>query len=211
MVNRIAVYVEGGGRTSATRRPFRDGMCTFLGPVLSEVRRCRIGWQVIPCGGRRQAYDAFVDALKNEPDVFNVLLVDSEDPVEIEVSPWTHLNSRTADRWEQPAGTGDKRCQMMVACMEAWFLADPDGLRKHFGGDFDQTALPAAALAETRTKAQVNKALKQATRNTRAKEYRKIRDGAKLLGRISSVNVRRHCRWCDRLFKSLGEQIGAEI
>jgi len=211
VVNRIAVYVEGGGPTSATRRPFRDGMCTFLGSVLCEVRRRRIGWQVIPCGGRKQAYDAFVDALEKEPEVFNVLLVDSEDPIAITVPPWKHLAERPGDGWSEPAGTDEARCQMMVACMEAWFLADPVGLKKHFGGNFDIGKLPPANQAETRTKSDIDDALTKATRPTPAKEYQKIRDGAKLLEQVDPAEVRKHCKWCERLFHTLGGAIGVSV
>ena len=115
MVKSIAIYLEGGGDTAQTLEPFRKGMSAFLRPVVDQVRARRIKWRVIPCGGRKQAYDAFVDAVANEPGVFNVLLVDSEDPVEITVSPWTHLRCRPDDRWAKPAGTDDRRCQMNMA------------------------------------------------------------------------------------------------
>jgi len=95
--------------------------------------------------------------------------------------------------------------------MEAWFLADPAGLKRHFGGNFDSGKLPPANQAETRTKSDINDALKQATKGTKAKEYKKIRDGAKLLARVDSAEVRKHCRWCDRLFQVLAEAIGAAL
>ena len=164
---------------------------------------------MIPCGGRKQAYDAFVDALEKEPEVFNVLLVDSEDPIAITVPPWKHLAERPGDGWSEPAGTDEARCQMMVACMEAWFLADPAGLKKHFGGNFDTGKLPPADQAETRTKSDIDDALKKATSPTPAKEYRKIRDGAKLLEKVDPAEVRKHCKWCDRLFQTLSGAIGA--
>jgi len=211
MVKSIAIYVEGGGDTAQTLEPFRKGISTFLRPVVDQVRARRIKWRVIPCGGRKLAYDAFVDAVANEPGVFNVLLVDSEDPIEITVSPWSHLRTRQKDRWAQPAGTDDKRCQMMVACMEAWFLADPEGLSKHYGGNFDLTALPSPVHAETRTKTEINNALERATRNTKAKEYKKIRDGVRLLEKVDPNKVRVYCKWCDRLFKTLGVELGAAI
>lgn len=210
MVKSLAIYVEGGGNTPQTLDPFRRGISAFLNPVISVVRKKRLKWRVIPCGGRKQAYDAFCDAMLKEPDVFNVLLVDSEDPVSATGSPWKHLQNRQRDRWNKPADTGDSQCQMMVACMEAWFLADPEGLEKHYGSNFDSAKLPAANIAESLTTTQIKNALKQATRNTKAREYLKIRDGAKLLEKINSAKVRRHCKWCDRIFTTLQKAIGNE-
>ena len=40
--------------------------------------RRSIQWRPIICGGRQEAYEKFFDALVKEPQVFNVLLVDSE-------------------------------------------------------------------------------------------------------------------------------------
>lgn len=134
--------MEGGGDSAQTLDPFRRGMATFLRPVVEAIRQRRLRWRLIPCGGRRQAYDAFCDAVLNEPDVFNILLVDSEDPVAVTVSPWEHLKDRQGDQWSKPAGTKDEVCRMMVACMESWFIADPEGLRRHYGANFDMRKLP---------------------------------------------------------------------
>ena len=211
MVKSIAIYMEGGGNSSSTKDPIRRGMSAFLKLAVDAVREHRIRWRVVPCGGRKTAYDAFVDALANEPEVHNMLLVDSEDPIAITLAPWTHLRNRPGDGWRQPGGADDSRCQMMVACMEAWFLADPAGLKMHFRGNFDEGKLPAANLAETRTQADISDALRQATRNTKAKEYQKIRDGAKLLEKVDPAKVRKHCKWCERLFQTLGTVIGATL
>ncbi len=211
MVKDIAIYIEGGGDTAQTLDPFRRGMSAFLKPVVDRVRTHHIRWRVIPCSGRKPTYDAFVDALNNEPDVFNVLLVDSEDPVPITVSPWKHLKERKGDKWDKPADVDDTRCQMMVVCMEAWFLADPAALKKHYGSNFDVGKLPTANLAESCTKEDINKALKQATRDTKAKEYRKIRDGARLLEKANLSEVRKHCKWCDRLILALSKAIGEKV
>jgi hypothetical protein len=208
VVNDIAIYVEGGGDTAQTLDPFRRGMSAFLKPVVDKVRRLRIRWRIIPCGGRQQAYNAFVDALANEPEVFNLLLVDSEDPVSISVSPWEHLKGRVGDKWDKPAGADDSHCQMMVACMEAWFLADPSALKKHFGGKFNEKALPSADRAELSIKEIINESLKKATKPTPASEYQKIRDGAKLLATVNPVEVRSQCKWCERLFETLEKAIG---
>jgi hypothetical protein len=211
VVTDIAIYVEGGGDTAETLNPFRRGMSAFLKPVVDAVRERGIRWRLIPCGGRSLAYDAFVDALANEPDVFNILLVDAEEPVTIAVAPWDHLKNRKGDKWDTPAGADDKQCQMMVACMEAWFLADPAALKKHFGGNFDSGKLPPANQAETRTKSNINDALAKATTPTPAKQYRKFRDGAKLLEKLDPAVVRKHCKWCERLFQTLAEAIGTTV
>jgi len=211
MTTSIAVYVEGGGDTPQTLTAFRTGMSAFLKPVVDVVRQKRMRWRMIPCGGRKQTYDAFVDALEKEPDVLNILLVDSEDPIAITVPPWEHLKKREGDKWDKPASADDARCHLMVACMEAWFLADPAGLRRHFGGNFDIAKLPPVNQAETRTRSDINDALTKATRATPAKEYRKIRDGVKLLERVDPVVVRKHCKWCERFFQALGAAIGATV
>lgn len=207
MIKRIALYVEGGGNTPATLATFHRGMSRFFQPLVDEVRHRRIGWRVIPCGGREQTFKAFVDALRHEPEVFNVLLVDAEEPVAAGATPWGHLAAHGG--WTCPDGADDARCHLMVVTMEAWFLADPDALKKHFGGNFDASKLPPANQAESRPKRVIEDALRQATRGTKAGEYRKIRDGAKLLEAVDPAVVRRHCKWCDRLFTDLGQAIGA--
>lgn len=211
MIREIAIYVEGGGSTGQTLIPFRTGMLAFLKPFMDEVRRRRIRCNVVACGGRQEAYDAFVNKLRREPEVYSVLLVDAEEPVAKDASPWTHLAGRKGDHWACPEGADDARCHLMVVTMEAWFLADPDTLKDHFGGNFDEKKLPPANQAETRPKHVIEDALRQATRNTKAGEYKKIRDGAKLLEKIDPAVVRKHCKWCDRLFTGLGEAIGAKL
>jgi len=209
----ISIYFEGGGKGDASSMSaMRQGMSRFLLSGIGEVRG-KARWKVIPCAGRTQTYNAFINALETDAATINILLVDSEDPVKFtnDPRPWEHLTKRIGDQWKQPRGVDHDRCQLMVACMEAWFLADPAGLKKHYGGNLDTAKLPAANLAESRTRADINDALQKATKNTKAKEYQKIRDGAKLLEKVNSAEVRKHCKWCERLFMDLGKAIGAKI
>ena len=207
----IAIYVEGGGDgrgKGGAAAQFRIGMSAFLGSVKTAARSKRIHWRVVACGARKAAYDSFIDACQREPETFNVLLVDSEEPVPITVNPWAHLRNRPDDKWSQPGGGEDRQCQLMVACMEAWFLADPAALRGHYGGSFDARKLPPVERAESRTKADIFSALKKAAQNTPAGGYEKIRDGARLLEKVDSGEVRKYCPWCERLFATLEEAVG---
>ena len=210
MVTEIAIYLEGGGPTSATMTPFRQGMSGFLKPIVELVRKRRIKWKIIPCGGRSEAYKYFCDALTNEPEVFNVLLVDSE-TLPVAALPWDHLSQREGDLWKKPVGVTDDNCHLMAACMEAWIITDRDALKKHFKKGFDESKLPMPQYAEATEKAVIADSLDKATKNTTAGAYKKIHDGAKLLLLIDPAVVRQHCKWCDRLFVILASKIGENI
>jgi len=95
----------------------------------------------------------------------------------------------------------------MVVCMEAWFLADPAAVRRHFGPHTRANALPGPELAESRTKDAIARALDKAAAPTKARVYKKIRDGAKILAFLDPSLVRKHCLWCERLFMALGQAI----
>ena len=221
MVSEIAIHLEGGGNTSETLAPFRQGMSAFLKPVVDEVRKRKIRWRVIPCGGRKEAFDSFCDALKNEPGAFHVLLVDAEEP--ITKSPWEHLKARVGDQWDKPAKATDEHCHLMIVTMETWFLADPVAVREFFKlkKGFDASALPAVppiptppklpTVLETMSKSSVNAVLKRATRNTVDEQYEKIRHGAKLLAMVDPDLVRQQCPACDRLFKTLATAMETTI
>jgi hypothetical protein len=221
MVTSIAIHLEGGGNSEATISPFRQGMSTFLQPIVTAARTRGIRWRIIPYGGRSQAFKYFCDAIKNERDVFHVLLVDAE--VALTASPWKHLKSRVGDAWKKPENVTESQCQLMVVMMETWFLADPDAVKeflKHTKG-FDRDALPPApplptppklaTVLESMSKAKVSEILAKATRDTKTEHYEKIKHGAKLLGKIDSQRVRQQCPSCDRLFRTLADAMGTTI
>lgn len=203
MNREIVIYVEGGGPGGTGRAAFRRGMSEFIKPVIARTGKKGVRWQVIARGGRRETYDAFAHALTENPECYNILLVDSEEAGADMNFPWKHLLNRKGDGWKRPVSATDEQCHMMVVCMEAWFLADPDGLVRHFGSHFDKSKLPPADRAENTGKDAICAALTKATKDTPAKEYKKIRDGAKLLGKIDPEKVKAHCAWCDRLFNTL--------
>lgn len=145
----VKLYVEGGGDTASLRKACREGFAKFLQKAGLEGRMPR----VVACGSRANAYDSFCTAVFNGEAA--MLLVDSEEPVISDAEPgdankpeswlpWLHLQQRRGDGWNKPPGSNDLQCHLMVQCMESWFLADRDAIKKFFGQGFSENSLPAA-------------------------------------------------------------------
>ena len=143
--------------------------------------------------------------MRSHPDAINVLLVDSEGPVNHE-SPWEHLRNRKEDGWTNP-GCEDRQCHLMVQCMESWLVCDPEKLAGYYGQGFRETALPRHADLESVAKEQVFRSLKEATRSTKKGAYHKTRHAPEILERVRAQKVRAKAPACDRLFVVLTEEI----
>ena len=182
----IRVYVEGGGDSNQLRRQCRNGFREFFSKAGLEGHMPR----VVACGSRQRAYDQFCAAIDEaETDSFIVLLVDSETAVAASDSPWKHLKKR--DNWTQPSAAADDSAQLMVQCMEAWFVADRQSLSAYFGNDFKAAALPARDDVEAIAKRDLEPVLKQATRSCSKGKgtYRKGRHSFDLLGCLDPSKV----------------------
>ncbi len=180
----VTVFVEGGGDTRELRSRCRKGFSKFFLRAGLENRMPRI----VACGGRDKAYDKFRHSLDTSvDDHIAILLVDSEERVGRRGRPWSHLQRRDKE-WKQPPGATDDQAQLMVQCMEAWFLADRECLAKFFGGDFTQEALPGGSDIEGIAKEDVMAGLKKATRHCR-KPYHKGRHSFVLLEKIDPKKV----------------------
>jgi Domain of unknown function (DUF4276) len=131
-----------------------------------------------------------------------VLLVDSEGPVNH--GPKEHLKSR--DGWNLPDISGE-HYHLMVQMMVAWMVADPDALSKFYGQGFNANALPRNPNVEQIGKADLESALKEATRRTAKGEYHKIHHGPKILSQLDVAKVRRAATHCNRLFMTLLDRI----
>ena len=197
MVNEIRVYVEGGGDGAKTKARLREGFSNFLREIVKAARNKSVKWQIIVCGSRNEAFDNFTFALQDHPAAFNVLLVDSEDPVHC--APWQHLQGSA---WIVP-GVSDEHCHLMVQMMEAWFVADIDALSGYYGQGFKQNSIPRNPNVEEIDKERLKRALDEATRHTAKGKYQKIRHASELLARIDSAQVRQAAPHCDRLFTTL--------
>ena len=182
----IRVYVEGGGDSNQLRRQCRGGFREFFSEAGLEGRMPR----VVACGSRQRAYDQFCASINDaEADSFIVLLVDSEAAVVSGDSPWEHLKKR--DKWTQPSVAEDDSAQLMVQCMEAWFVADRQSLGAYFGKDFKAAALPARDDVEAIAKSELEPTLKQATRSCSKGKgtYRKGRHSFEILGCLDPSKV----------------------
>lgn len=181
---RVKIYVEGGGDSKALKIGCRKGFRELLEKA-GFLRRMPV---IVACGGRGAAYDDFRTALSSTaPDEYPILLVDSESPVA--VGAWEHLNDR--DGWGRPTGADNEQAQLMVQCMEAWFLADRDALKQFFGQDLRENALSDNPDIETIPKDDVLDALAAATRDCgKARKYRKGKRSFELLGRLDAEKLK---------------------
>ena len=184
---KVKVYVEGAARHSDLDRSLcREAFSKFFAAAGLEGKRPR----TVPCGGRKQAYDAFVTAVKNaKADELPILLVDSEIAVPPGMTVWQHLKARLGDNWDKPESASDEQAFLMVQVMETWFVADRETLRSFFGQHFREQAIPAWPDLEQVPKADIYAALGLATAACGKKKYAKGRLSFDLLSRISPGKV----------------------
>ena len=201
MTGEVRVYVEGGGDGKDTRSAIRRGFGEFLGELRDAARQRRTRWRIVACGARSSALDDFLTGVGANPDAFNVLLVDAEGP--ITGSPRHHVASADARATEAEVD----QIHLMVQMMEAWLVADVAALERFYGKGFRAKAIPEREDVEAIGKDELERALRQATRETQKGEYQKIRHGAKLLAEVDPSTVRGKAPHCDRLFTILAAKI----
>ena len=180
----VRVYVEGGGDARSTKDACREAFRELFKKIVPSGSAPK----VIASGRRLKAFLNFCDALRDYPDQKIMLLVDSESPVTTGV--WDHLRSRPEDGWDKPPNASEDQAHLMVQCMEAWFLADKDLLREHYGQHFGTSALPAQPNVELITKTDMEARLKQATRRTTKGPYQKSSHAFALLALVDPAKVR---------------------
>ena len=180
------LYVEGAARQSDFDRAVcREAFSAFFAAAGLERRP-----RTVPCGGRKQAYDAFVTAVRNrKPGELPLLLVDSEAPVAAGVTTWQHLKARPGDNWEKPDGAEDGQAFLMVQVMESWFIADRAALKEFFPPRFKEGDIPAWPRLEDVPKLSVYEALDHATAECGPKKYSKGTLSFQLLAKISPAKV----------------------
>jgi hypothetical protein len=205
-VVKVHIYVEGGGDQNLTLTKCRRGFSQFFKKVVPTGCQPKI----IACGSRVQAYNRFCTALIQHPEVFCILLVDSEAPVADAQGSWAHLKAR--DHWECPPSATEENAHLMVQCMESWFLADQKTLALFYGQGFNPNALPKQTNIENIPKSDVNQGLEAATRHTKTKgKYHKTRHGFDILTLIEPHKVRQASEHAERLFIILLQKSTGDI
>jgi Domain of unknown function (DUF4276) len=196
----IAIYLEGGGDTVQQKSELRTGMDVLLGVEKQSARAKKLRWKTVPCGGRQQAYEAFHDATqKADGETLLVLLVDSEDAIAAETANaqanaqarMQHLVNREPN-WNF-AGVDPKQVHLMVRCMEAWIVADPDAMADYYGQGFHANCLPNRQNLEDEPKPDLYAKLKKATEKTQKGAYAKIKHASKLLALVDRSKIGKKC------------------
>jgi hypothetical protein len=213
-VNKIAIYVEGGGQTAQQKAELRNGFDQLLSAQKNAARQKKLGWKLIPSGGRESAYRAFTNEIAaSEDGTLCVLLVDSEDPMAPEVPDQMEQNAidrknhlLTRHNWILDSVSAEQ-LHLMVQCMETWIVADPRALEGYYGNGFHANRLPVRPNLEDEPKAQVLAKLANATRDTTKGEYAKIQHASKLLAAIDPDKVAQRCS----RFKSFTDWLSERI
>jgi len=224
-VNGIALYVEGGGDTVQQKAELRNGLDELSNAQKRAARDKRLGWKLVPSGGRDAAYKDFIDAVGHADDeTLCVLLVDSEDSLSDEspkpldesseskkqrertdaLTRRSHIVNR--DRWDL-SDIPPEFIHLMVRCMEAWIVSDVEALANHYRQGFHTKSLPARLNLEGEDKLSLCIKLRKATRNTSKGEYAKIRHASKLLRLIDPKKVAARCPRFETFTSWLDEQI----
>jgi hypothetical protein len=194
----IRIYIEGGGSDKALQAPMREGFGAFF----QEIKQ-KVSLKVIMCGGNKQALEDFRAAQKQHTDSFNVLLMDSDHPVQPGHNSKQHIATHHSD-WELPPASDDQY-HLMTQIMEAWFLADRKALLDFYGSGFRESALPANPNVEQVAKEDIYRGLEAASKETSKKEYQKRLHGADILKHLDRHRVcaDNHAPHCSRLFEVL--------
>ncbi|KUG20825.1 hypothetical protein ASZ90_009434 [hydrocarbon metagenome] len=132
------------------------------------------------------------------------MLIDSEEPTADPERTWDHLKAR--DGWDRPPDSDDEQVLFMTTCMETWIACDRGTLRRHYGPNIQESALPPLHDIEQRDRHAIQDALFHATRNCR-NPYRKGWNSFEVLGRLDPETLEAHLAAFRRTRRILDEKL----
>jgi hypothetical protein len=183
MVSEIRIYYEGDPK-------LKEGFRTFLAALFDAARRLR--WRISLIDARATPVQDFKHALEKHPAAWNILLKDSDGPDDGHLFSALSLSRSLEDSvfW-------------MVQVMEAWFLADVEGLKRYYGQGLHEAALRGNPKVEEIPKEDVYKRLKNATRATSKGAYDETEHAPGLLRFIDPDRVQQASPNCRRIFDTI--------
>lgn len=198
---KTTIYIEGGGKTKQLHSELRHGFKTLFEKAGFSDKLPK----VVACGSRNDAFGDFTTAFKKKKeDNLVLLLVDSEELISSN-NKWEHVKNK--DSWNKPLTADEENIFFMVICMESWFLADKDGLKKFFGTGFNAGRLPQTTSPESIDKTTLYDGLKKATKNTSKGEYGKGQHSFKILTYLDACKVENHGEHSKEFFEYLRNEL----
>ena len=182
---KITLYVEGGGDHKSLQIRCREGFHKMLKKAGIPAPTPKI----VASGSRNQTFNNFRNGTRGiGGDESCCLLVDSEDRFTASTK-WEHVRAR--DAWNCPPGISENQLYFMVTCMETWICADRAALRRVFGSNLRENALPSLDSLESRERGNVQNALSRATANC-AKGYEKGEISFQVLAELNPDELKLH-------------------
>lgn len=192
VITEIAIYIEGGGDSTHGKAALRLGFDALLSRQKAAARDRRMGWKLVLCGGREQAFHMFRHSTNQGSRGAAIgLLVDAEGPV-TKADPLgrvAHLRAR--DKWDCSFADVE-HVHLMTQTMETWLVADRDAVLKFYGKGFGDK-LPRRARLDEEPKANVLSALENSTKATQKGTYGKITHASELLKKCDPNKIAARC------------------
>lgn len=204
----VRVYIEGGAEGRQTDSDFRRAWKKFLNE-LHELARDN-GYhslEIVRGKGRANTFRRFTKREAKYPSDLCVLLADAETKVPEGARVWDAVAQRPGDKWQRPFWATERHLYLLVYFVETWILTDQDALQRFYQRGFNPNPLPTTNL-ETRSKDEIDQALKKATQNSSKGSYR--HGQAHEIIEIVDPDRVKILKHGQRLFESMGNLIRDE-
>lgn len=195
------IYIEGAGRGRDLKTAFGKGWENFFKSAGLHLDQ-RMPRKVIGLG-QSEAVDLFIKAVRNpEEEYYPVLLIDSERNIPASADPIKTILPDLPNKFHDELIQVRDQVFLMIPTMEAWLLADPDGIKSYFGQQAKITSIPAWPNLEQVPKQELIRTLESITTGCK-KSYKKEKTSFELLAHIDAKKVMARCPAAKRLIDFL--------